>query len=120
MDTKRSTDARPVEFAGPVAIRFVQCVILAAIVVVAGLVMDGTTPATASEFKQPPPAQGFSYPDCFCTNRGERVELGGIACLKVDGEEFLARCEMSLNNPSWRRQSDGCPVSRITYPPSAG
>ncbi|MHA1190110.1 MAG: hypothetical protein ACTSSQ_06595 [Alphaproteobacteria bacterium] len=120
VDTKRSTVARPVRLAGPAAIRFVQSVILAAFVAVAGLVTDGATSATASEFKRPPPAQGFSYPDCFCTNRGERVELGGFACLKVDGKEFLARCEMSLNNPSWRQKSDGCPISRISNPPSAG
>ena len=76
--------------------------------------------AGAVEFKRPPPKEGFSYPECFCTNRGERVELGGVVCLKVDGREFLARCEMSLNNPSWRWQSDGCPLTRLPPRPDAG
>ncbi len=76
--------------------------------------------AGAAEFKRPPPKQGFSYPDCFCTNRGERVELGGLTCLKVDGREYLARCEMSLNNPTWRWRSEGCPVSQTSRKPGTG
>ncbi|MGG7566405.1 hypothetical protein ACQ5SO_09620 [Rhodovulum sp. DZ06] len=56
----------------------------------------------------PPPAEGHSYPDCYCTNRGARVEMGALSCLRVGGEEFTARCGMSLNNPAWRRVRDGC------------
>lgn len=56
----------------------------------------------------PPPAQEEKYPDCFCTNRGARVEMGGLACLSVGGETFTARCAMSLNNPVWRREKTGC------------
>jgi hypothetical protein len=57
---------------------------------------------------RPPAAEGFSYPDCFCTNRGERVEMGQSACLQIGSEWFTARCAMSLNNPTWRREKDGC------------
>ena len=64
---------------------------------------------------RPPPAEGHSYPDCFCVNRGLRVELGRTSCLRVGGEEFTARCGMSLNNPAWRRVKKGCDPS-----PSAG
>lgn len=47
--------------------------------------------------------------DCYCTDRmGDRVELGDTICLTVDGKSFLAQCQMSLNNPMWRKISDGC------------
>lgn len=57
---------------------------------------------------QPPAAEGFSYPDCYCTNRGERVEMGGSACLSIGSRQFTARCAMSLNNPTWREVKEGC------------
>lgn len=51
----------------------------------------------------------IKYPDCYCTDRtGQRVELGVSICMVVDGRDFLARCEMSLNNPTWREISSGC------------
>jgi hypothetical protein len=47
--------------------------------------------------------------DCYCTDKtGARVELGVSICMNVDGRSFIARCEMSLNNPMWRELSDGC------------
>lgn len=58
---------------------------------------------------RPPAKDGFEYPDCYCTNRGERVPMGGTACLRIGSDAFLARCEMSLNNPTWRRVREGCP-----------
>ena len=72
----------------------------------------GLSPAlgfAAEVFVPPPPKEGYSYPECKCSNRGEMVPMGGVACLTVDGKSFLARCEMSLNNPTWRRVQDGCP-----------
>lgn len=57
-----------------------------------------------------PPAKGFRYPDCFCTDsEGKRVEMGQTSCLQIGSKQFLAQCDMSLNNPIWRRVSDGCP-----------
>jgi len=47
--------------------------------------------------------------DCYCTDgSGVRVDLGETICLLVDGRAFLARCEMSLNNPMWRDQGADC------------
>lgn len=59
----------------------------------------------------PPPAKdGFSYPDCFCTDsEGRRVELGQTTCLQIGSNQVLARCGMSLNSPTWRTISQGCP-----------
>ena len=52
--------------------------------------------------------------DCFCTDtQGDRVELGQVICLFVDGRRFMARCEMSLNVPMWREQSKGCTSSGL-------
>lgn len=52
--------------------------------------------------------------DCYCTDKtGGRIELGESICLFVDGRAFMARCEMSLNNPMWRPTGDGCLSSRL-------
>ncbi|MEZ5823516.1 MAG: hypothetical protein R3C97_01855 [Geminicoccaceae bacterium] len=58
-------------------------------------------PATAQK-------AGPVYPDCYCTNRGERVEIGDSACLDINGRKFAAICYMSQNTPAWRKISDGC------------
>ena len=59
----------------------------------------------------PPPAKdGYSYPDCYCTDStGVRVELGDTACLQIGSRRVLARCDMSVNNPTWRHEAEGCP-----------
>jgi len=68
------------------------------------------------------PALGDGYyngtkVDCYCTDStGGRVELGEMICLNVDGRSFIARCEMSLNNPIWREVSTGCLSSSLSSP----
>jgi len=65
---------------------------------------------TQGGYNPPPPKDGFRYPDCFCTDsQGKRIELGQTTCLKIGSQQVTARCDMSLNNPTWRRVSDGCP-----------
>lgn len=55
--------------------------------------------------------------DCYCTDReGARVELGEEICLFVDGRAFMARCEMSLNNPMWRPTGSSCLSSQARGP----
>ena len=52
--------------------------------------------------------------ECYCTDsRGGRVEMGETICLHVDGKSFMAQCQMSLNNPMWRKVSDGCLSSSL-------
>ena len=47
--------------------------------------------------------------DCYCTDQtGGRIELGELICLRVDGQTFMAQCQMSLNVPMWRKIQDGC------------
>lgn len=56
--------------------------------------------------------------DCYCTgSRGERLELGEMTCLHVDGRMFMAQCQMSLNVPMWRKISDGCLSSGLGQSP---
>ncbi len=68
---------------------------------------------TSAQVFHPPPAKdGFSYPDCYCTDsKGRRVEMGERACLTIGDRSFVARCGMSLNNPAWRTEQEGCPTT---------
>lgn len=50
--------------------------------------------------------------DCSCRRPGGRSEIGETACILNGGEWVLARCEMTLNNTSWRPLDKPCgPVS---------
>lgn len=72
---------------------------------------DKAPKAAQSDYSPAKPKEGHSYPDCFCTDTdGARVELGETACLRIGSQKHvLARCEMSLNSPMWRRISEFCP-----------
>lgn len=53
--------------------------------------------------------------DCYCTDRtGGRIELGEMICLHVDGQSFMAQCQMSLNVPMWRKVQDNCVSSQMS------
>ncbi|MEL6677120.1 MAG: hypothetical protein AAFQ51_00360 [Pseudomonadota bacterium] len=57
--------------------------------------------------------------ECYCTDGGgDRWELGDIICIDIYGRSFLARCEMSQNNPTWRDLSEGCVASRVKTDPT--
>ncbi|MEM7524943.1 MAG: hypothetical protein AAF360_14550 [Pseudomonadota bacterium] len=74
----------------------------------ASLALSATAAIADPTFNAPPPAEGFSYPECYCTNRGVRVPIGAMSCLRIGSQEFTARCGMSLNNPAWRDLEEGC------------
>lgn len=88
--------------------------LIIAATIAAGMTL-GAGPASADRiqnknFTQPPAKQGYSYPDCYCTDsNGQRVEMGQLACLVIGSKRVLARCDMSVNNPTWREESEGCP-----------
>ncbi len=71
------------------------------------------TPAAANGGYSPPkPKDGHRYPDCFCTDSdGQRIELGRTTCLRIGSQLVLAKCGMSLNNPTWRHIQKGCPTT---------
>ncbi len=67
-------------------------------------------PSANPNYNPPPAKKGFSYPDCYCTDsKGKRVEMGQRACLTIGSREVTARCDMSVNNPTWRLENEGCP-----------
>jgi hypothetical protein len=41
-----------------------------------------------------------------------KYELGQIACIRVGGISYMARCEMDLNVTTWKKVRDGCPTAR--------
>ncbi|MFO7855526.1 MAG: hypothetical protein R6V44_09975 [Paracoccaceae bacterium] len=73
------------------------------------IVFAAPAAAQSPDWTPPPAKDGHRYPDCYCTNRGVRVEMGRTACLRIGSEDRLARCEMSLNSPTWRTLQEGCP-----------
>lgn len=65
--------------------------------------MPSRTPGTYT------PMEGVEY---YCTDAdGARVELGQVICIRASCLTWLARCDMSLNIPMWRKVQDGCPAA---------
>ena len=57
----------------------------------------------------------FAGQDCECLGNGKRIKEGGVVCLQIgSSQRYLARCERNLNNTSWKKISDGCPVSQMS------
>jgi len=53
--------------------------------------------------------------ECECLGNGKRIKEGGVICLQIgSSQRYLARCERNLNNTSWKKISDGCPVARMS------
>lgn len=44
-----------------------------------------------------------------CLANGKSFDVGETACLTLDGESHLARCDMVLNNTSWTKVKGECP-----------
>ena len=52
------------------------------------------------------PMPGVEY---YCTDAtGARVELGQVICITAGCQTWMARCDMSVNVPTWRKTQDGC------------
>lgn len=69
--------------------------------IVCGMVIGMTSAATAG-------------PNCRCRAAdGHQVEVGETACIRGK----LARCEMFLNNSSWKFTDKACPQSSIAPRP---
>ena len=37
------------------------------------------------------------------------MELGEVLCITAGCQTWMARCDMSVNSPTWRKIQDGCP-----------
>ena len=53
---------------------------------------------------------------CPCRYPGGVAPPGAVVCLNVDGKRSLARCEMVLNNSSWRFLNQSCPIALPAQP----
>ena len=54
----------------------------------------------------------FAGEECECLGNGKRIKEGSVICLQIgSSQRYLARCERNLNNTSWKKISDGCPVA---------
>jgi hypothetical protein len=88
----------------------------------AALIVAFAVPAGAQDWlrERPEPKAGHAYPAPYCMNRRERVELGQTTCVRTNCcpikgcETFVARCEMSTNNTTFRKVEDGCPAEGLT------
>lgn len=72
-------------------------------------IAEGTQQLSAVELSKGPH-------DYFCTGAdGRRHELGEVVCLVNNScsDTWLAKCDMSLNNPMWRKVQDGCPAASL-------
>lgn len=49
--------------------------------------------------------------DCTCRLAGASLPHGSVACIRLDGHASLYVCDKALNVSSWRKLSEGCPVS---------
>jgi len=80
--------------------------VLTALTLLAGPAFaDGPEPKCFAELY--PTLPGVEY---YCNDaNGVRFELGQVICVSTSCQTWMARCDMSLNNPTWRKISDGCP-----------
>lgn len=53
-------------------------------------------------------------PECKCRADGQQYSQGQILCLRGK----LQRCEMALNNSSWKVIADICPLAHIPEKPA--
>jgi hypothetical protein len=76
------------------------------------LIAISVSPASSQNSTLSTSRKSGGHPAQYCTNRGDRVELGKLSCLHGSNDRmFLARCVMVLNNPSWKKVGDDCPES---------
>jgi hypothetical protein len=55
-----------------------------------------------------------AHKNCYCRANNIQYEQGQVLCLMGK----LARCEMNLNNPSWKIVAPICPESHSKSPPT--
>lgn len=59
---------------------------------------------------------GAAFAECQCLANGRKYQHGEIACLMLPNGSQLARCDMVLNNSSWKKIGDECPEAGVTPP----
>jgi hypothetical protein len=57
------------------------------------------------------PATGQRIP-CLCRFKGEDYRLGASVCMNTHVGTVIARCDLELNNTTWKPTDQPCVVSR--------
>lgn len=57
------------------------------------------------------PSLSPALADCMCSANGTRYELGAVVCVNTSSGSWLGRCGKVLNNTSWKKLADGCPLT---------
>ncbi|MFZ1680260.1 MAG: hypothetical protein WAT70_04510 [Rhizobiaceae bacterium] len=63
-------------------------------------------------------AHGEPVRQCSCRAYGADHALGATICIRASSGSYLARCEMVLNNTSWKKIGDSCPQASLRQPAS--
>ncbi|MDN2584019.1 hypothetical protein [Aquibium sp. ELW1220] len=58
-----------------------------------------------------PWASSAARADCKCAANGTRYEMGAVVCIRSPAGSWLGRCGKVLNNSSWTKLGDGCPLT---------
>ncbi len=84
--------------------------IVAALMALAGPVWaDGNAASDYADLY--PKLPGVEY---FCHDaRGTRFELGQFICVTASCQTWMARCDMSQNNTTWRKINEGCTTAEV-------
>jgi hypothetical protein len=71
-----------------------------------------TNPASAAQS-----LKGWSGPKpktpCLCRHSEGKAKLGETICRRIGGQFVTLRCELVLNNTSWRQISEGCDTASL-------
>ncbi len=57
------------------------------------------------------PGVKLAKKNCTCRFMGRKYELGVMLCLKTPNGPRMARCELNLNNTSWKPTSTPCNIA---------
>ena len=50
----------------------------------------------------------------MCAANGTRYEMGAVVCIRSPAGSWLGRCGKVLNNSSWTKLGEGCPLTLET------
>lgn len=58
-------------------------------------------------------APALAGENCQCRAAGTYYDTGAVVCMGSGSNRQLARCEMSLNNTSWKMLGEACPFAAL-------
>ncbi len=61
------------------------------------------------------PGVKLAKKNCTCRFMGRKYALGVMLCLKTPNGPRMARCELNLNNTSWKPTSTPCNIASLPW-----